>query len=342
MDQAKSLLRNSEKINKTAKETDKIKKEITIMEDSLGLKAVFWGAEEIMALLLILERSAKTGEKIVIQSLYRKYGLVKVIFRTTLIEIPEDVERRVSMALNAHVKNRLNEEEPTEDGTHPMLSPLEWKRIQKWILENARDSTEPLKNKKYMSMLAISIGFSTGLRLAEIHRLKFSDIDLNGQDVIRFRIRWSKSNRRGTKKVWQVAPVFAEEPLLCPAVNLLRYIEEMKKDTRPDAFIFANDRKGYKNTDIDNLTTNWKNGAEGLKMDPSRWPMAHSFHNAKINMGRALGYSDEEISDAMNWCSSSVLQQYLRRVNEKKEGIAYRLTSMSAEDLTKETQHLWN
>ena len=116
----------------------------------------------------------------------------------------------------------------------------------------------------------------------------------------------------------------------------------MNKDTRPGAFIFSNDSKGYHNTDIDNLTTNWKNGAEGLNMEPSRWPRAHSFHNAKINMGRALGYSDEEISDAMNWCSSSVLQQYLRRVNEKKEGIAYRLTSMSAEDLTKETQHLWN
>ena len=115
----------------------------------------------------------------------------------------------------------------------------------------------------------------------------------------------------------------------------------MDKDTRPGAFIFANDKRGSEITDIDNLTNNWKLAAEALDMPESRHPMAHSFHNAKINMGRALGYSDEEISDAMNWCSTSVLQQYLRRVNEKKEGIAYRLTSMSAGDLTKETQHLW-
>ena len=191
-------------------------------------------------------------------------------------------------------------------------------------------------------MLAASIGFSTGLRLAEIHRLKYSDIDLDCEDAIKFRIRWSKSNRRGTKKVWQVAPVFTEEPLLCPAENLLKYVENMGKIMRPGAFIFADDAEGYKNTKVENLSKNWQLGAEGSGLPEELWPMGHSFHNAKINMARTLGYSDEEITDAMNWCSSSVLQQYLRKINEKKEGIAFKLTSMSAEDLTRETKHLWN
>ena len=192
------------------------------MEESLKLKAMFWGAEEIIALLLVLETKTRSGKKIVIESLYRKYSLIKSIFRTRIREIPEETEKRISMALNAHAKERLNNEEPTTDGTHPMLSPVEWKRIQEWILNHARDSTEPFRNKKYMSMMAVSIGFSTGLRLAEIHRLKFADIDFEGEKVIRFRIRWSKSNRRGTKKVWQVAPVFEEEPLL--SLNLEAYM----------------------------------------------------------------------------------------------------------------------
>ena len=71
-------------------------------------------------------------------------------------------------------------------------------------------------------------------------------------------------------------------------------------------------------------------------------PQAHSHHNAKINMGRALGYTEEQITDAMNWCSVSVLHQYLRKMNEDRGGIAYGLTSLSAIELTNQTKHLWN
>ena len=83
-------------------------------------------------------------------------------------------------------------------------------------------------------------------------------------------------------------------------------------------------------------------GAQGAGLEQSSWPSAHSFHNAKINMARCLGYSDEDITDAMNWSSVSVLQQYLRKVNEEKNCIARKLTSMSAEDLTAATKHLWD
>ena len=109
----------------------------------------------------------------------------------------------------------------------------------------------------------------------------------------------------------------------------------------PGAYIFSDDREGKKRTRIENLTTYWRMGAEGARMPKESWPAAHSHRNSKINMARALGYNDTEIADAMNWSSTSVLQQYLRRVNEVKEGVAYRLTSLSAEDLTAQTSHLW-
>ena len=327
--------------NKTSQEIGRIEQQLTMVEENLGLKSIFWGANETFCFLLVLETIPRSGKKIVIESLERKYGLVKSIFEKRGYPLDGIEERKVRMALNVHIKQRLDEaDKPTTDKSAPLLSPLDWIKIQTWLL-NTKFTTKAFRNKKYMAMLSIAFGFSTGLRLTEIHRLKYSDLDLNGDDGIRLRIRRSKSNRRGSKKVWQVAPAYEAEPLLCPVQILMLYVEKTGKVMLPGAYIFADDEEGKQQTRIENLTTYWRMGAEGAGMAEEMWPAAHSHHNSKINMGRALGYSDVEITDAMNWSSTSVLHQYLRRVNEVKEGIAYRMTSISAEELTRQTSHLW-
>ena len=120
------------------------------------------------------------------------------------------------------------------------------------------------------------------------------------------------------------------------------YVEENDKIMYKGAYIFADDKEGKKLTRINNLTNYWRKGAKGAGLEEKFWPEAHSHHNTKINIARALGFTEEQIIDAMNWTSVSVLHQYLRRTNEDKEGIAYKITSLSAEDLTKATSHLWN
>ena len=130
------------------------------------------------------------------------------------------------MALQEHIKQRIdNSAQPTEDRAAPLLSPVEWVKIQTWLKENVEASTYNFTNKNYMAMLSISLGFSTGLRLAEIHRLRYSDIDWEPRNVLKLRIRRSKSNRDGRKVVWQVAPIHQAEALLCPVRNLIWYIE---------------------------------------------------------------------------------------------------------------------
>ena len=327
--------------NKTSQEVERIKQQLTMVERNLDLKSLFWGANEIFAFLLVLEINPQTGGKIVIESLERKFGLVKQIFANGGYPMDALEERKVRMALNLHYKQRLDEaEQPTADRRAPLLSPVDWVRIQQWLM-NTKFTTEAFRNKKYMAMLSIAFGFSTGLRLTEIHRLKYSDLDLNGDDEIKLRIRRSKSNRRGSKKVWQVAPAYEAEPLLCPVQILMLYVEKMNKTMLPGSYIFSDNAEGTKLTRIENLTNYWRMGAEGAGMPEETWPAAHSHHNSKINMARALGYNDVEITDAMNWSSTSVLHQYLRRVNEVKEGIAYKMTSISAEELTRQTSHLW-
>ena len=313
-----------------------------MVEKNLGMESIFWDEDYIFAFMLVLEKDTKSGKKIVINSMERKFGLVKTIFESKGHPIPIDTERRVRVALNDHYKIRLDKaENPTKDGTAPMLSPEQWVKIQKWLEEESNSSTYNFRNKNHMAMLAISFGFPTGLRLSEIHRLKYSDLDLDGEEEIRLRIRRSKSNRRGHKKVWQVAPAFGMEPWLCPVQNLMKYVDNMKKFMAPGAYIFADDEEGRKLTNIENIVRYWRKGAKAIGLPRSKWPGAHSFHNQKINIARALGYSDVEITDAMNWQSTSVLHQYLRRVNESRGGIAYKLTSLSAEDLTRLTSHLW-
>ena len=95
IDRARQLLAVSERKNKTVQEKDRIQKEITILEESLKLRAECWGPEQIMTLMLVLETSNRTGNKIVIDSLYRKFGLVKTIFRTKYLEISEEDERKI-------------------------------------------------------------------------------------------------------------------------------------------------------------------------------------------------------------------------------------------------------
>ena len=333
---------DAKKRNKTAQEISRIEKQLTMVEKNLEMKSIFWGANEIFTFLLVLEIHPRTGGKIVINSLERKFGLTKSIFEKRGYPISTVEERKVRMALNMHYKQRLDEaENPTKDKRAPLLSPVDWIKIQKWLLKT-KFTTEAFRNKKYMGMLSVAFGFSTGLRLTEIHRLKYSDLDLNGTEGLRLRIRRSKSNRRGSKKIWQVAPAYEAEPLLCPVQMLMLFVEKTQKVMYPGSWIFADDKDGKKLTRVENLTTYWKMGAEGAGLPEEVWPEAHSHRNSKINMARALGYSDTEITDAMNWSSTSVLQQYLRKLNENKEGIAYKMTSMSAAELTAKTSHLWN
>ena len=190
-------------------------------------------------------------------------------------------------------------------------------------------------------MLSISFGFSTGLRLSEIHRLRYSDIDLEPKDVIKLRIRRSKSNRDGRKVVWQVAPVHQAEDLLCPVRNLIWYIEGLGKSTKPECYIFSDDKKGEKLTRVSNLVNYWRIGAQNAGLPKEKWPRAHSHHGAKVNLARALGYSEEAIVDAMNWQSVSVLQEYLRNKNMTEDGVAHELSSLTASELTKKTAHIW-
>ena len=119
-------------------------------------------------------------------------------------------------------------------------------------------------------------------------------------------------------------------------------MEQAEKIMYPGAYIFSDDKEGKKLTRIDNLVNYWRKGAAGAGLAKCQWPEAHSHHNSKINMARALGYSEDSIMDAMNWCSVSVLHQYLRKMQEDKGGIAYELTSLTAAELTAKTSHLWD
>ena len=344
MVKARSLVEDARKRNKTDQEIERIRKLLTMTEQNLEMGAECWKEEQVFTFLLVLESETRSGRKIVVKSLERKFMLVKSIFRQQGFPLTESVERKVRMALNVHIKQRLDKSEnPTKDKSAPRLSPVQWVEIQEWLSkEPSLENTDNFRNKKFMAMLSISIGFSTGLRLTEIHRLKYSDLDFDGENEIRIRIRRSKSNRKGDKIVIQVAPAFEAEPLLCPIRNLLNYVETMDKIMFKGAFIFSDDKRGERLTRIENLTTYWRKGAKGAGLAEEYWPQAHSHHNAKINLGRALGYSEEQIIDAMNWSSVSVLHQYLRRTNASKESIAYGITSLTAAELTKRTSHLWN
>ena len=325
-----------------AKEVERIKIDLTILEEVWSINLKEWNAKDIFAALLVLETSTKTGKRIVIPSLKRKFYLLRSIFEDFGLTNFEDNKRLLDMALSEHIRQRIdNSALPTKDKAAPLLSPLHWVEIQKWLKANLVASTYNFTNKRYMAMLSISFGFSTGLRLSEIHRLRYSDIDWEPKDVLRLRIRRSKSNRDGRKIVWQVAPIHQAENLLCPVRNLIWYIEGLGKSTNPESYIFSDDQEGKKVTRVNNLINYWRIGAKKAGLPKEKWPRAHSHHGAKVNLARALGYSEEAIVDSMNWQSVSVLQEYLRNKNMTQDGVAHELSSLTARELTQKTAHIW-
>ena len=174
---------------------DRIKIDLTILEEIWGTELNEWNAKDIFAAILVLETSTKTGKRIVIPSLKRKFYLVRSIFEELGLTNFEENKRLLDMALSEHIRQRIdNSALPTKDKAAPLLSPLHWLKIQKWLKANLEASTFSFTNKRYMAMLSISFGFSTGLRLSEIHRLRYSDIDMAPKDVIKLRIRRLKSN----------------------------------------------------------------------------------------------------------------------------------------------------
>ena len=301
-----------------------------------------WNVRDIFAAVLVLETSPKTGKKIVTSSLKRKFFLVESIFQEYGLTTFDQNKKLLKMALQEHIKERIDKDpKPTSDLAAPLLSPVEWLQIQTWLKANLEASTYNFSNKRRMAMLSISLGFSTGLRLSEIHRLRWSDVDFNVQDAVKLRIRRSKSNRIGRKIVFQVAPRHTAEELLCPIRNLIWYIEGAEKKVYDAGYVFSDDRMGTKLTRINNLVNYWILGAKNAKLPKEKWPRAHSHHAAKVNLGRALNYSDEMIVDSMNWSSVSVLQEYLRNKNMNRDGVAYELSSLTAKELTEKTSHLW-
>ena len=79
-----------------------------MFEEGLSKKAIEWKAEEIFGLLLILERKTKSGKKIVIRSLERKFYLIKSMFNANGFPLDPSEERKVRMALNVHIRKRLD------------------------------------------------------------------------------------------------------------------------------------------------------------------------------------------------------------------------------------------
>ena len=339
---AKARLTKAKKKNKMAQEVKRIEIELTILEESWKKNLKDWGPGEIFSLIMILESSTKTGKRIVITSLKRKYFLVRSIFQQRGLSNFDENRRELSMALQDHIKERIDRDPtPSPDRAAPLLSPLEWLAIQKWLKANIKGTTNNFTNKRYMAMLSISLGFSTGLRLTEIHRLKFSDIDWNHPSGLRLRIRRSKSNRDGRKLIWQIAPIHKAESLLCPVQNFIWFLKGTGKEVKDNAYIFADDIEGVKQTRIENLKNYWTLAAKKANLPKAKWPKAHSHHCAKVNLARALGYTEEEIVDSMHWQSVSVLQEYLRNGDLNKDGVAFELSSLTAEELTKRTAHLW-
>ena len=90
-----------------AREVDRIKIDLTILEENWSLSLKDWNARDIFAALLVLECSTKTGKRIVISSLKKKFYLLKSIFEEAGMPNFESNKRVLTMALQEHIRQRI-------------------------------------------------------------------------------------------------------------------------------------------------------------------------------------------------------------------------------------------
>ena len=166
------------------------------------------------------------------------------------------------------------------------------------------------------SKLALLWTRSCGARLAEIMRLKLSDIKPmtmdNGHLYLKLTIRRSKSNRKGKKMLNYKCLKNDLEPSLCPVRAFREYLLDNPRINQQGHWVFPSSHKHFdRKINGKSMVDSWKKTAKMLNLPKHFYPMAHSGHDCLLVLAVAQKRPQEEILDVTNWNSIRNLSHYI-------------------------------
>ena len=324
-----------------------MKKYLKNFEKLLEIRMENWGVSEIMSAWVALEHNGK--KQLTTDGWLNKAKVMKEACEAMNIRCMERYSREINYLTQEYVKERID----SEDNPHKKISANQppywvWERL---IEETRMDNPQLSDDKRLRQMqlhLLLSWSLACGARMAELCRMKVSDVEMKDKDGLKFlklTIRRGKSSRTGRKPIYYKC---FEEPIkvnVCPIRAFRDFcritLRSGKIFDKPGDLLFGLDpkpkpksKKAMKSTEF---TRGCKPFCEKLGIPFEFYPQGHSGHKCLLNAAYAMQCTKKEIMDIANWSSTQCIQDYVEAPNPNSLNV--RLTKMTIEEIDEKCKH---
>ena len=345
MDSSKRLFDQYAAASKGYQTCQRTKMKILTFANLIDKEPEYWTEIEIFALWRYLEQTSK--QYLTHNGLRNMLQDIKVALETMGINLFTKFDREIRLFSNGYLNSRIDQEiKPWSKRNANRPSYANWLKISKAMSAVLRQDDFTNADKKlrmHQAKLALVWTRSGGARLAEIMRMRLSDIKVltmdDGHRYLNLNIRRSKSNRKGKKMLNYKCLRNKLEPELCPIQAFSNYLSANRFINNEGDFIFPSS-ESHKENHISGklMIDNWKKICKMLGLPADQYPMAHSGHDCLLLLAVAQKRPREEILDATQWTSIASLSHYVE--GPTANNINKILATTSVKDLDKATEQL--
>ena len=265
------------------------------------------------------------------------------------IRCMERFSREINFLTQEYVKERID----NEDDPHKKISANQppywvWEKLIVETSSFSRNLGDKKKLKQMQLHVLLSWSLACGARMAELVRLKVSDVEVKddfGLKFIKLTIRRGKSSRTGRKPIYYKCFEEKIKTNVCPIRAFLAYcnltLRSGKVFDKPGDLLFHKEPKPSPKSrefmDPTSFTRGCKPFCEKLDIPFEFCPQGHSGHKCLLNAAYAMQCSKKEIMDIANWSSTQCMQDYVEAPNP--ESLNVRLTEMTIEEIDDKCKH---
>lgn len=333
--------------NKSFQAIDNMRKYLKSFESLLGIKMENWEISEIMSAWVALEHNGR--KLLTTDGWLKKCKAMEEAFDSMNIRCMDRFAREIDFLTQQYVKERIdNEDEPHKKVSANQPPYWVWEKL---IVETSYASPR-MSDKKRLKRMQLHVllawSLACGARMAELLRLKVSDIEVKtdlGLKFLKLTIRRGKSSRTGRKPIYYKCFEEKLKPKVCPIKAFLSYcnltLRSGKVFDKPGDLLFhlepkpsPKSRKIMDPTSFAKMCTPY---CERLNIPFEFYPQGHSGHKCLLNAAYAMQCTKKEIMDIANWSSTKCMQDYVEAPNP--ECLNVRLTEMTIEEIDEKCKH---
>ena len=333
--------------NKSIKAILNMKKYLKNFESLLEIEMENWGISEIMSAWVALEHN---GQKLLTtEGWLKKAKDMREALDSMNISCMERYSREINFLTQEYVKERIDAEDTPRKKISANQPPYwVWLKLIEMTRTPSRNQSDDKRLRQMQLHLMLTWSLSCGARMAELCRMKVSDvemIDKCGLKFLKLTIRRGKSSRTGRKPIYYKCFEEKIKKEVCPIRAFRDYCNlELRSgkvfDKQGDLLFHVDPKpkpKSRKPMKPEAFARGLKPYCLKLDLPFEFWPQGHSGHKCLLNAAYAMQCSKKEIMDIANWSSTQCIQDYVEAPNP--ESLNVRLTEMTIEEIDDKCKH---